>query len=87
MALTAFLPTGALQVLPFIGSPGAGTVGHALVWSQVPQGFNLAPISVGPDQFTGVLPVSREGQAAVRALLRGLESWRFRREELVKISY
>ena len=50
MTLTAFLPTGAPQVLPFIGTPGVATVGYALVWSESPQGFSLAPI--GPDQFT-----------------------------------
>lgn len=61
MALTAFLPTGTPQILPFIGTPGAGTVGHALVWSQSPQGFTLSPISVGPDQFSGVLPISKGG--------------------------
>lgn len=61
MTLTAFLPTGAPQVLPFIGTPGAATVGHALVWSETPQGFTLAPISVGPDQFSGVLPVAKGG--------------------------
>lgn len=61
MSLTAFLPTGAPQVLPFIGTPGAGTVGHALVWSQSPQGFTLSPIAVGPDQFSGVLPVAKGG--------------------------
>lgn len=61
MGLTAFLPTGAPQVLSFIGTPGAGTVGHALVWSQSPQGFTLSPISVGPDQFSGVLPVASGG--------------------------
>ena len=61
MSLTAFLPTGAPQILPFIGTPGAATVGYALVWSESPQGFNLAPIAVGPDQFTGVLPISKGG--------------------------
>lgn len=61
MSLTAFLPTGAPQILPFIGTPGAATVGHALVWSQTPQGFTLSPITVGPDQFSGVLPVSKGG--------------------------
>lgn len=61
MTLTAFLPTGAPQILPFIGTPGAATVGHALVWSETPQGFTLSPITVGPDQFSGVLPVSKGG--------------------------
>ena len=61
MSLTAFLPTGAPQVLPFIGTPGAATVGYALVWSESPQGFSLAPIAVGPDQFSGVLPISKGG--------------------------
>jgi len=44
MSLTAFLPTGAPQVLPFIGTPGVATVGYALVWSESPQGFSLSPI-------------------------------------------
>lgn len=58
---TAFLTASTFEVLPFLGTPGAATVGHALVWSQSPQGFTLSPITVGPDQFSGVLPVSKGG--------------------------
>ena len=71
MSLTAFLPTGAPQILPFIGTPGAGTVGYALVWSESPQGFTLAPITVGPDQFTGVLPVAKAGTGTSAGSITG----------------
>jgi len=71
MSLTAFLPTGAPQVLPFIGTPGAATVGYALVWSESPQGFSLAPISVEPDQFTGVLPISKGGTGTATGSITG----------------
>lgn len=71
MGLTAFLPTGAPQLLPFIGSPGVGTVGHALVWSQDPQGFTLAPIAVGPDNFSGVLPIAKGGTGSITGSITG----------------
>ena len=71
MGLTAFIPTAAPQILPFIGSPGAGTVGHALVWSQSPQGFTLAPLAVGPDQFSGVLPVAKGGTGTATGSITG----------------
>ena len=71
MALTAFLPTGAPQVLPFIGTPGVATVGYALVWSESPQGFNLAPISVGPESFSGVLPISKGGTGTSTGSITG----------------
>jgi len=71
MSLTAFLPTGAPQVLPFIGTPGVATVGYALVWSESPQGFNLAPIAVGPDQFTGVLPIAKGGTGSSTGSITG----------------
>ena len=58
---TAFLTASTFEVLPFLGTPGAATVGHALVWSESPQGFTLAPIAVGPEQFSGLLPVAKGG--------------------------
>ena len=71
MGLTAFLPTGAPQILPFIGTPRAATVGYALVWSESPQGFNLAPISVGPESFSGVLPISKGGTGTATGSITG----------------
>ena len=77
MSLTAFLPTGAPQVLPFIGTPGVATVGYALVWSESPQGFNLAPISVGPESFSGVLPISKGGTGTATGSITGTEALTF----------
>lgn len=71
MSLTAFLPTGTPQILPFIGTPGAATVGHALVWSQTPQGFTLSPITVGPDQFSGILPIGKGGTGTSNGSITG----------------
>lgn len=68
----AFVPTSNNSILAFTGTPGIATDRYALVWDNGSKSFTLGlPAITGPDQFSGVLPVSKGGTGTATGSITG----------------